>query len=78
MTTTTTAAPTDHTTPGRIHPADTARHANRISIVHHTPTPATDLDIPSVRWPDPSPLDNWWTEVMDGALTPVAAPAAEL
>ncbi|MFC4128418.1 hypothetical protein [Nocardia rhizosphaerae] len=20
----------------------------------------------AVRWPDPSPLDRWWTEVMDG------------
>lgn len=28
------------------------------------PTPAADA--PVVHWPDPSPLQNWWTEVMDG------------
>ncbi|WP_157186485.1 hypothetical protein [Nocardia jiangxiensis] len=43
-------------------------------------TRATDSDVPEnspvVHWPDPSPLDHWWTEVMDGALTPVAAPTA--
>lgn len=19
-----------------------------------------------IRWPEPSPLDSWWTEIMDG------------
>ncbi|MBB5915247.1 hypothetical protein BJY24_004114 [Nocardia transvalensis] len=44
---------------------------NHTSAVDHIPTPATDsADTQAVRWPDPSPLDHWWTEVMDGALTP--------
>ncbi|MCX4095535.1 hypothetical protein [Nocardia sp. alder85J] len=28
---------------------------------------------PVVRRPDPSPLEHWWTEVMDGALLPTPA-----
>jgi len=47
--------------------------------VRHPRTAATDPDAPPiVHWPDPSPLDHWWTEVMDGALTPVAAPPPKL
>ncbi|WP_431937901.1 hypothetical protein [Nocardia grenadensis] len=23
-----------------------------------------------VRWPDPSPLQSWWTEIMDGVSMP--------
>ncbi|MFD3706584.1 hypothetical protein ACFWUP_25895 [Nocardia sp. NPDC058658] len=26
--------------------------------------PVTDPTV--IRWPEPSPLDTWWTEVMDG------------
>ncbi len=37
------------------------------------PTPPTEEDIPILQWPDPSPLQHWWTEVMDGALTSVPA-----
>ncbi|MFI5717565.1 hypothetical protein [Nocardia sp. NPDC051750] len=29
-----------------------------------------------VHWPDPSPLHNWWTEIMDGALLPRSHRAA--
>ncbi|MFC4376110.1 hypothetical protein ACFO5K_18600 [Nocardia halotolerans] len=32
-------------------------------------TGTADLPSPAettVRWPDPSPLQDWWTEVMDG------------
>ncbi|WP_157121958.1 hypothetical protein [Nocardia miyunensis] len=48
--------------------------------MNHTRTRATDSDVPEkspvVHWPDPSPLAHWWTEIMDGALTPaVASPA---
>ncbi|MFE7720789.1 hypothetical protein ACFU44_17295 [Nocardia rhizosphaerihabitans] len=25
---------------------------------------------PSVIWPEPSPLDMWWTEIMDGVPPP--------
>lgn len=40
---------------------------------HHTagPDPGTPvgLDAADVYWPDPSPLQHWWTEIMDDALT---------
>ncbi len=54
-----------------------ARYTARMNHTH-----ATDSDVPEnspvVHWPEPSPLDHWWTEVMDGALTPVAASPAGL
>lgn len=28
--------------------------------------PATQTETTVVRWPEPSPLDTWWTEIMDG------------
>lgn len=60
----------------RSHLFDPVDHALE---VRHTHTAAHDSDAPPiVHWPDPSPLDRWWTEVMDGALTPVAAPPAGL
>ncbi|MFX0577941.1 hypothetical protein [Nocardia nepalensis] len=60
-----------------IAPSHSPATTNHTPTMHHTPTPATDLgDTPAVHWPDPSPLDHWWTEVMDGVLTPVAAPSA--
>ncbi|WP_167659960.1 hypothetical protein [Nocardia mangyaensis] len=41
---------------------------------------ATDRTIPVepaepavIAWPEPSPLDAWWTEVMDG-VTPLREP----
>lgn len=38
---------------------------------------ATDRKIPVepavIAWPEPSPLDAWWTEVMDG-VTPSREP----
>ncbi|RDI68091.1 hypothetical protein [Nocardia pseudobrasiliensis] len=37
------------------------------------PTPPAEEDTPILQWPDPSPLQHWWTEVMDGALTPAPA-----
>ena len=41
----------------------------------HTPTPATDPGgAPVVHWLDPSPLEDWWTEVMDGAPAPAPRP----
>lgn len=30
---------------------------------------ADPADTAVVCWPEPSPLDNWWTEIMDG-VTP--------
>ncbi|WP_459549409.1 hypothetical protein [Nocardia sp. X0981] len=36
------------------------------------PTAVTDHHAADLRWPDPSPLHDWWTEVMDGALLPRA------
>ena len=33
----------------------------RTSGVDREPTPSTDEPI---RWPDPSPLDDWWISVM--------------
>ncbi|WP_169823276.1 hypothetical protein [Aldersonia kunmingensis] len=36
-----------------------------------TPT-AEPADAGVVYWPQPSPLDDWWTEIMDGA-TPARA-----
>lgn len=35
-----------------------------------------DRPTADVYWPDPSPLQTWWTEVMDGALTPRPLAAA--
>lgn len=32
--------------------------------------PTLGDEVVGVRLPDPSPLQNWWNEVMDGALTP--------
>lgn len=33
-------------------------------------TPITETTGPAaVHWPEPSPLDDWWTEIMDG-VTP--------
>ncbi|UGT54918.1 hypothetical protein [Nocardia asteroides] len=28
--------------------------------------PVTVPAEPAVVWPEPSPLDTWWTEIMDG------------
>lgn len=28
--------------------------------------PVTIPAEPAVIWPEPSPLDTWWTEIMDG------------
>ncbi|MEV0062453.1 hypothetical protein [Nocardia sp. NPDC050718] len=39
-----------------------------------TPTP-TPGDSGVVCWPEPSPLDDWWTEIMDG-VTPTRAHTA--
>ncbi len=41
---------------------------------------ATSADPPAVRWPDPSPLADWWIEVMrhhptEAARPPSPAPA---
>ncbi|WP_280339259.1 hypothetical protein [Nocardia neocaledoniensis] len=27
----------------------------------------SDIDAPFVRWPEPSPLQAWWAEIMSGA-----------
>jgi hypothetical protein len=32
----------------------------------------TPVDTGVVYWPEPSPLDGWWTEIMDG-VTPIRA-----
>ncbi|MEU4417834.1 hypothetical protein AB0G00_32700 [Nocardia salmonicida] len=32
----------------------------------HTATTVDSADTVAVRWPEPSPLDAWWTEIMDG------------
>ncbi|MEV0104948.1 hypothetical protein AB0H42_01215 [Nocardia sp. NPDC050799] len=29
-----------------------------------------------VQWPDPSPLQSWWTEIMDGVSMPCPRRAA--
>ena len=66
-------------------PAQT-RFAGRTTRTDHARTRATDSDVPfvvpedspEVHWPEPSPLDHWWTEVMDGALTPLTAPRTGL
>ncbi|MFI2230030.1 hypothetical protein [Nocardia testacea] len=29
-----------------------------------------------VQWPDPSPLQSWWTEIMDGVPMPRSRRAA--
>ncbi|MFD1811070.1 hypothetical protein [Rhodococcus gannanensis] len=42
----------------------------RITTVDREPTPQTDEPI---RWPDPSPLHDWWVTVMAGGK-PDAAP----
>lgn len=34
------------------------------------------IDQPDVYWPDPSPLQRWWTEVMEGAAIPRTRTAA--
>ncbi|WP_019928961.1 hypothetical protein [Nocardia sp. BMG111209] len=36
----------------------------------HTLIGIPETGTPVVSWPDPSPLEHWWTEVMDGALLP--------
>ncbi|WP_433713977.1 hypothetical protein ACQP2U_07335 [Nocardia sp. CA-084685] len=41
-----------------------------------TSTPRNGHDADTVQWPDPSPLQEWWTEVMEGALMPSSRPAA--
>ncbi|MGS2810513.1 hypothetical protein [Nocardia sp. MW-W600-9] len=28
-----------------------------------------------ICWPEPSPLDTWWTEIMDGVPPPTAVTA---
>ncbi|WP_168176671.1 hypothetical protein [Williamsia sp. 1135] len=32
----------------------------------HTARSRDDRVAPDVRWPSPSPLDSWWTQVMTG------------
>ncbi|MGW5309316.1 hypothetical protein ACWEVD_13635 [Nocardia thailandica] len=43
---------------------------DRGPVTGRAPQPAE----PVVRWPDPSPLDYWWTEIMDG-VPPAAVEA---
>ncbi|MEV3963757.1 hypothetical protein AB0M34_23180 [Nocardia sp. NPDC050193] len=40
-----------------------------------SPAPAGSGEI-DVRWPDPSPLQSWWTEIMDGVPMPHSRRAA--
>ncbi len=58
--TTTTASPADH-----------SRRADLAGLA--SAPPPDDPGAPVVHWPDPSGLERWWTEVMDGALTPIPA-----
>ncbi|MGW5439220.1 hypothetical protein [Nocardia asteroides] len=37
-------------------------------------TEPTELDTVPVSWPDPSPLQTWWNEVMGGADPAAALP----
>ncbi|WP_082844375.1 hypothetical protein [Nocardia salmonicida] len=45
--------------------------------LQHRPVRITDSDNdpepPSLRWPDPSPLQSWWDQVMSGD-SPLAKP----
>ncbi|UGT55861.1 hypothetical protein [Nocardia asteroides] len=42
----------------------------------------SDIDAPFVRWPEPSPLQAWWAEIMSGAtarrVTEAAVPRRPL
>ncbi|MFB7874067.1 hypothetical protein ACFC06_02360 [Nocardia sp. NPDC056064] len=40
-----------------------------IEYVTDPADPAAIGDPAVICWPDPSPLDTWWTEVMDGVVT---------
>ncbi|WP_067891408.1 hypothetical protein [Nocardia vaccinii] len=47
--------------------------ADRTDLARLAPATAADpaeQGLPVVYWPDPSGLEQWWTEVMDGALLP--------
>lgn len=35
--------------------------------------PTTPTETTVVRWPEPSPLDTWWTEIMEGVSPPSPA-----
>ena len=37
--------------------------------------PIANCESPVAFWPDPSPLDQWWTEIMDGV--PPRVPAGD-
>ena len=34
-------------------------------------------ETPFVRWPDPSPLDSWWIDIMDGGSAAGPAPTTD-
>ncbi|WP_280340688.1 hypothetical protein [Nocardia neocaledoniensis] len=34
--------------------------------VETTPADAPDPVTHDIRWPDPSPLQSWWSDVMEG------------
>ncbi|GAD85940.1 hypothetical protein [Nocardia asteroides] len=36
-------------------------------------TELTEMDTAPVRWPDPSPLQAWWNDIMAGTGTDLAA-----
>lgn len=55
-----------------MHAQPRTRHYREISEmtddqdVETTPADAPDPVTHDIRWPDPSPLQSWWSDVMEG------------
>ncbi|GAB2713687.1 hypothetical protein GCM10027089_42070 [Nocardia thraciensis] len=62
--------PTTATTPLNPRPHHSTMTTATIPPADHTPEPDHCSASPVVHWPVPSGLEHWWTEVMDGAVTP--------
>ncbi|WP_327152072.1 hypothetical protein [Nocardia sp. NBC_01329] len=47
-------------------------HSNPDTVRGHTATASAGANPPVVRWPEPSPLADWWDEVMRSHPTAAA------
>lgn len=51
------------------------RYSDHPALDFIAPLPESETETPIVRWPEPSPLQSWWTEIMGEMPRSPEAPA---
>lgn len=53
------------------------RYSDHLALDVVDPLTESESEAPFVHWPEPSPLQSWWTEIMGGIPRPRRTPPAK-